>query len=146
MNSEEFIQCLKEALVGKVSDQIIQDNVSYYRSYISKKMSEGVSENAILESLGDPRLLAKTIVQSNSFSEDHIRDEERNWDNSANTNKNIQYNNVLHLPGFVVGILLVLVMMVVIGLAFCMLRFLGPVIIIGLLVAVVYRFIKKYIE
>lgn len=146
MNSEEFLQKLKDALVGKVSDQTIQENVSYYRSYISKQISTGISETQVLESLGDPRLLAKTIVQSSSFADEKSYDEEPIGENTSNNERNIKHDKTFHLPGFVMGILLVLVMMVVIGLAFCMIRFLAPVIILWLLGVGIYKFIKKYIS
>lgn len=68
MRQDEFINCFREALIGKVPEQIIQDNVNYYKDYISSQIRSGKSESEVLRSLGDPRLLAKTIEESNKFA------------------------------------------------------------------------------
>ena len=68
MRQEEFLQSFQEALAGKVSDTIIQENVKYYRDYISNEIRSGKTEDTVLQSLGDPRLLAKTIEESHKFA------------------------------------------------------------------------------
>lgn len=142
MNSEEFLQGLRESLTGKVSDQVIQENLSFYRSYIAKQMSTGLSEADVIAALGSPRLLAKTIIQSSTFADEKDKEEEV-YSNQTEQSSKRPYHRVLQLPGFVVGIVVVLVMMVVIGLTFCMIRFLGPLIIMALLGMGVYRIIKR---
>ena len=61
MRQDEFLNSLKDALVGKVPEQVIYDNINYYTDYINSQIKNGRSESDILASLGDPRLLAKTI-------------------------------------------------------------------------------------
>ena len=67
MNCEEFLRQFRDALDGKVSENMIQDNVNYYRSYINSQTAGGKSESEVLRMLGDPRLLAKTIEESSKF-------------------------------------------------------------------------------
>ena len=43
MNREEFLKQLQEALVGRVPDQVVQENIIYYRRYISEQISGRVS-------------------------------------------------------------------------------------------------------
>ena len=57
MNCEEFLRQFRDALEGKVSENLIQENVNYYKSYINSQTIAGKSESDVLYSLGDPRLL-----------------------------------------------------------------------------------------
>lgn len=68
MNCEEFLRQFQDALDGKVSENLIQENVNYYRSYINSQTATGKSESDVLHALGDPRLLAKTIEESRKFA------------------------------------------------------------------------------
>ena len=61
MRSEEFLLSFREALAGEVSDTTIQENVLFYQQYIQKQMKQGYSEEEVLTSLGNPRLLAKAL-------------------------------------------------------------------------------------
>lgn len=62
MNKQEFLQELERALAGRVSSRAITENLSYYSNYIEDEVRRGKSESAVLSALGDPRLLAKTII------------------------------------------------------------------------------------
>ena len=48
MNKEEFLEKMKKALDGQVSDIIITDNIDYYRNYIKSEMTNGKSEIEVL--------------------------------------------------------------------------------------------------
>ena len=67
MNRDEFLRQFREALEGKVSEQVISENAAYYRNYINSQINSGKDESEVLEALGDPRLLAKTIEESSRF-------------------------------------------------------------------------------
>lgn len=64
MRKTEFLQELREALDGEVSASVIQSNVSYYEQYISQEAARGRSEEDVIEEIGSPRLIAKTIIDS----------------------------------------------------------------------------------
>lgn len=64
MNKEAFIDTLRRALYGKVSDYELTDHVRYYEDYIRQEMNRGKSEQEVLEELGDPRLIARTILET----------------------------------------------------------------------------------
>lgn len=63
MNKEEFLQRMQETLNGEVSNAVIIENISYYKNYIENEISNGKTEREVLDMLGDPRLLAKTIIE-----------------------------------------------------------------------------------
>jgi len=95
MNKEEFLQKMKYALDGQVSDLIISENIEYYRNYINSEMSNGQSENEVLEMLGDPRLLAKTIIELQGIdnTKNNEEQENNNYDDSTYDGYNQEDNN-----------------------------------------------------
>lgn len=66
MNRDLFIDTLRRALYGKVDERALADHVSYYEGYILQEMTKGRSEQEVLEELGDPRLIAKTILETSA--------------------------------------------------------------------------------
>lgn len=64
MTQTEFLDTLRRALNGKADPGVVSENLSYYRSYISDELRKGRSETEILEELGDPRLIARTILDA----------------------------------------------------------------------------------
>ncbi|XCP84918.1 DUF1700 domain-containing protein [Roseburia hominis] len=62
MNRVEFLEKLRQALDGNVSSAVVNENVNYYHQYIADEMAKGRSEQEVLEELGDPWLIAKTII------------------------------------------------------------------------------------
>lgn len=57
------------ALTGKVPATTVEDNIRYYEEYIEIQLRQGKSEEDVLAGLGDPRLLAKTIIEANKYAE-----------------------------------------------------------------------------
>lgn len=64
MDRNEFVSTLRAALTGAVSPAVVEDNVRYYQNYISQEIASGKSEKEILDGLGDPRLIARTIIDT----------------------------------------------------------------------------------
>ena len=63
MSKDEFLRGLEEALAGEVPAAVIRDNVKYYGSYISQEMAKGRTVDEIVAEIGEPRIVAKTIVE-----------------------------------------------------------------------------------
>ena len=63
MSKEEFLRELEEALAGDVPEAVIRDNVSYYGSYLSQEMAKGRSVEEIVGEIGEPFIIAKTIIE-----------------------------------------------------------------------------------
>ena len=51
MTREEFLKKLKEALENDLSGRIVQENVSYYESYIIEEIRKGRTESEVIEEL-----------------------------------------------------------------------------------------------
>lgn len=73
MTREEFLSQLRLTLQGKVSSDKVQENINYYSNYIIEETRKGKSEAEVLGMLGDPGLLAKTIIAADDAGK-HPRD------------------------------------------------------------------------
>lgn len=67
MTRNEFISGLKTALADELPISEIENNVSYYDNYIREQAASS-SEEEVLEQLGEPRLIAKTIIETYQLS------------------------------------------------------------------------------
>ncbi|MCR5025342.1 MAG: DUF1700 domain-containing protein [Lachnospiraceae bacterium] len=61
MTKDQFLSSLNEALSGNISPSLINENIRYYEEYIETEKRKGHTEEEVLDELGDPRLIAKTI-------------------------------------------------------------------------------------
>lgn len=71
MSKQEFIRELERALQGEVDRSIVAENVAYYQSYIEEQIGKGMPEADVLEQLGSPILIARTIIDTNGGTGDY---------------------------------------------------------------------------
>ena len=64
MNKKEFLDILYEQLSGQMPEGNIAAHVQYYRNYIEEQQRTGRTESDILNELGDPRLIARTLLDT----------------------------------------------------------------------------------
>ncbi|WP_394525078.1 DUF1700 domain-containing protein [Lacrimispora sp. JR3] len=69
MSKQEFLQRLRETLTGEVPGNVIEENIRFYEEYISTEARKG-SEEEVIASIGDPRLIAKTIIEASENASD----------------------------------------------------------------------------
>jgi uncharacterized membrane protein len=67
MTKNEFIDGLRSALKGEVPDAEVTSNILFYEDYIKSKSITN-NEEEVLTQLGDPRLIAKTIIETYQIS------------------------------------------------------------------------------
>lgn len=164
MNREEFLRQLQEALVGRVPDQVVQENIIYYRRYISEQISGGKSEPEVLRMLGDPRLLAKTIEGTSKFASNR-GEAQKNYSDYTNTsfdgNFSSSYNNSYNysdygyeqdkntkqfrMPLWAVLCIVLVILILVLTLAFRVFVFLAPFILMVMAATFVYRIVRNWI-
>ena len=66
MTKNEFLSILRDSLAGNVPSDVINENISYYRDYIE---NNDKAESQVLEELGDPRLIARTLIDTDDGTE-----------------------------------------------------------------------------
>lgn len=63
MTRAVFIEELTVHLKDNVLDTTLHEQISFYNEYIDVEKRKGRKEEEVLEELGDPKLIAKTIIQ-----------------------------------------------------------------------------------
>lgn len=76
MNKEQFLHDLTVQLNLNVSDEVIREQIAYYSSYITGEVRKGRSEAEVIEELGSPRLLAKTIIETAEAAGDPVANQD----------------------------------------------------------------------
>lgn len=163
MNKEEFLQELKDALAGDVPETVIRDNVNYYSSYLSQEMANGRSVDEIVTEIGEPFIVAKTIIEYyeaggerageagyGSYRETDAdgADREKTWNRrTQNPYPHMHYIDLnkwyWKLLGMVILFLVVTLIFNIIGGIFALLiQFAGPLLILFLLITFIRNFRK----
>ena len=70
MDRQEFLEKLRLSLNGRLPAQAVAEHISYYEDYINTEIRKGKSEEEVLGMLGDPRLIARTLVETSSHAEE----------------------------------------------------------------------------
>lgn len=147
MDCDEFLIQFREALDGKVSENVIQENVSYYRSYINGQTANGRNESEVLKMLGDPRLLAKTIEESSKFASGGQQDSRNGYegyrDGDYGYEETIKGRHI-RLPGWLVTGIVVFVVILLLTVVFKVFVFLAPVVLLFLFGGFLVRTIRGW--
>lgn len=70
MDKLEFLDVLGRVLARELPQEEVLSDVAYYRNYIEQQVSRGRSEEEVLRELGDPRLIARTILDVDQQKEE----------------------------------------------------------------------------
>lgn len=74
MTKNDFITKLRRALAGKLDGAKITEHASYYEEYIEIQIRKGKEEWQVTEELGEPVLLAKSILNAERDSRAHLNE------------------------------------------------------------------------
>ena len=61
VNRAEFLSILRESLEGNMPKEDVEANLRYYRDYFAQSEH---SDKEVCEELGDPRLIAKSLIDA----------------------------------------------------------------------------------
>ena len=64
MNRTEFLDTLRSQLSGQMHEGKVAAHVRYYEDYIQSQVRSGRNEQDVLQELGDPRLIARTLLDT----------------------------------------------------------------------------------
>ena len=64
MTKREYLDTISKTLSGRVKPSVQQETIRYYKEYIDSEVVKGATEEMVLATLGDPRLLARTVIAS----------------------------------------------------------------------------------
>lgn len=86
MTREDFLRELRISLQGRIPQGQVNEQLNYYENYIIEESKKGRTEEEVLLSLGNPRLIAKTIVDtsvSGIYYEGHEEKEQKKKEKKA---------------------------------------------------------------
>ena len=171
MGKQEFVDKLRMALNGRVAPEQVTENVRYYEDYINAQIRMGKSELAVLEELGDPRLIAKTIIDTRDMvdagSAEYHDSEYRNsgYQNGGYQNNGYQNNGYrrekyqeerethnkatiggVQIPRWLWNVLMVIAAVLILSVVFSILSFLAPFIIVMLVVALLVKLFRDWLN
>lgn len=145
MDKREFIDRLQRSLAGGLNSSQVAENVRYYEEYIDAEIRKGRSEAEVLAQLGDPRLLAKSIIEANkrageSYGSNRGYDEEMaDYAGERNRSETSSDGKTVMLPGWLIMLIVTVAVFVIIGVVTSLLAIFAPVIIAVLVVLLVIK-------
>ena len=72
MKRSEFLNELKEKLSFELPERMVRENVEYYDRYIKDEVKNGRSESEVLEDLGSPQLIARSVIDAATSGPDGV--------------------------------------------------------------------------
>ena len=141
MNKKEFLDILYEQLSGQMPEGNVAAHVQYYRNYIEEEQRKGRSEDDILNELGDPRLIARTLLDTDSTASGNPQttgscsepytDNSYEYDNSSSGSKKVKSRSFhIDLSTWYGKLAVILIAAVVIVLLCTVLSILIPVMVV----------------
>lgn len=163
MDRNEFIESLRSSLQGEMPEKQIQENLEYYNDYINQGEAAENSERDIFNELGDPRLIARTILDTYKLSKSTVyqnseyrsgyeeyNNEEEIGGSANNSSQNIHYGNFGKVPWYRRRIGIVSVLAIVVGLLFLggfairlFVTFVFPILVVGMFLSMIIGLFKK---
>lgn len=64
MTRTEFLEQLRQALQGNMNQTLVNEHLQYYEKYIIEESRKGRSEQEVVDFLGNPRLIARTLIET----------------------------------------------------------------------------------
>lgn len=161
MGRNEFIDKLRLALNGRIAPAQVEDNINYYRDYIQSEMNRGKSESEVMDMLGDPRLIARTIIDTSTplderedkgaYSEEYYQNADSQQRQSRREYSGYEdhrktQSKGFRMPGWLFWIIFILVVALILTLIFSVLAFLAPFIIVMLAVTFLVKLFRDWLN
>lgn len=159
MSRQEFIERLRISLKNALSPSMVEEHVRYYEEYIHAELNKGRTEQEILASLGDPRLIARTIIETNTSDESNETNQGWNYEEQYNNNgygyggfqqtttrEAGEVRKMYHVPGWVWILVAVLIIIVIFGIVMSVLSFLAPILIPIVLVLFLVKLFRDWLN
>ncbi len=159
MTKYQFLDTLRTALNGKVGQELLAENMRYYEDYINTEIRKGKSEEEVLDALGDPRLIARTIVETKGGSgawyeeasggrSSHSRNGRSNVeeDREQGMYSGIRPGLFFRLPLWLWAVILLVVVVLILSVVFSVLSAVLPVLLPILLVLLLVKLFRDWVN
>lgn len=145
MKSSDFLLQLKKALENDLSVSKVQEQVEYYRSYIKDEVKNGKTEAEVLDMLGDPWAIAKTILM-----EEEMNGSKESIEQEPSEQQSTEHKRNIHVFGLdtwwkkallILGV--VAVIFLIISAILGIVSFLLPIILPIILIVTIFNLFRK---
>lgn len=157
MTKTEFLEALRRALNGNMAAASVEDNLKFYDTYFITETAKGRTESDILSGLGDPRILARTLIDAAERAGDEYAHEanetqfraaggpgsQNDYQEEKFTQRTGGTVNRVHMPGWLIAILVLMAVVVVISVVGSLMWAVLPYLPIVLVVYIIRLFRKK---
>ena len=151
MTKQEFLEGLRDRLLEEGADILVPENLNYYDSYIEEEKQKGRTEEDVLAELGNPSLIARSILEAAGYEVDGVPDGTPGGYDNARTTEEEQFSQQFSdrmeqaeesfrpvtdkiLPWVILAGVLIIVVIAVLGLFAILSYFMVPILIIVLIV------------
>lgn len=93
MNRAEFLDTLRSQLSGQMHEGKVAAHVRYYEDYIQSQVRSGRNEQDVLTELGDPRLIARTLLDTDVDDGQEDYAEYSTYSENAGDTENVSGNH-----------------------------------------------------
>ena len=154
MDRNEFLLHLRSQLQSEMSAGEIEENIEYYRTYIEEQIGLGRSEEDVLEDLGGPEILARSLLAAREASGQGYRRSD-SYDGSgraherqerrAYSTEDMDWRDRLRANATLIGIIFafVVVLILVVGLVSGIVRLIAPILVPVLILWFCYRLLTR---
>lgn len=156
MTKQEFLDQLRRMLNRELDEQEVAENIRYYDEYISEAVRNGKSEAQVLAELGDPRMIARTILDVDQQREEqngYVREDgasvftedgDGTYQEEGNTRNGNFGTHHFEVQAsswkvWLVLILIIFVLVLILGTAFAVLWKLLPFLLVGAFAVWIYH-------
>ena len=143
MTKQEFLDGLRRSLVSGLEASEVNEHINYYSQYIDSQIRTGIPEEEVMASLGEPRLIAKTLLgmeDVETVTEEYVEDEGVKDTNYRYFNF---YGKTIKLQGWLFTILVCVISFFVLTFVFALLTRLLPFFFMIMFGIMVYRFVRN---
>ena len=158
MTKQEFLDELALRLREEGAERLVAENVEYYRGYIEGEVAKGRREEEVLSELGNPALIARSILDAAGYRVDGVPD--RNPDGDLGENAGSYYRTqseereedrnihveVRQVNSWIAGILFFLFVVLLVLAVLGFIIWAAPVILALLLLSFMYRALISFFQ
>ncbi len=155
MGKQEFIDKLRISLNGQMTSAQVSEHLRYYEDYINTEIRKGRGEADVLGMLGDPRLIARSIMdaggyadeaQANDYGSASYRETDyEQYSDGKSENWRARISR-LRIPGWLWSILGVVLVFFIIRIFFSVLSFLLPLLFPMLMVVFIIKLFRDWLH
>ena len=126
MTKQDFLESLRRTLNGNMAPATVEEHIRFYDGYIISEISKGISETETVAGLGDPRSLARTLIDAAERAGDKYaqqsaqRSTEPGSEDCRRPKASYESNGVLkksQVPGWLMVLLVIIVVLLYCGLS-----------------------------